>query len=197
MKILKSISLLMLLVFLTMASTACAAAKPEGRIVRGNPAAPLTIVEFTDFQCPYCLNGASTVGAMMAKYEGKVNLVVKHYPLPFHPTALPAALYFEAIALQSPDKAWQFYDAVFANAQRLSEGEEFLKATAVSLGVDMPRLEKEARSPQVYKKIAADKQEFEQAKYDGVPVFVINGTVLIGAQPPQKFIESIDAALKK
>ena len=189
--------LMLLLILLAMATTACASAKPEGRIVRGNPAAPVTIVEFTDFQCPYCSVGARTVSAMMAKYEGKVNLVVKHYPLPSHPAALPAALYFEAIALQSPDKAWQFYDAVFANARRLVEGEDFLKTVAAGVGADMARLEKDARSPEIYKKIAADKQEFEQAKYDGVPVFVINGKVLVGAQPPAKFIEAIDAALKK
>ena len=198
MKFGKKYSLLMLLlILLAMATTACAAEKPEGRIVRGNPAAPVTIVEFTDFQCPYCSNGARTVSAMMAKYEGKVNLVVKHYPLPFHPTALPAALYFEAIALQSPDKAWQFYDVVFANARQLVDGEDFLKSVASSVGADMARLEKDTRSPEVYKKIAADKQEFEQAKYDGVPVFIINGTVIVGAQPPAKFIEAIDAALKK
>ena len=189
--------LMLLLILLAMATTACASAKPEGRIVRGNPAAPVTIVEFTDFQCPYCSNGDRTVSAMMAKYEGKVNLVVKHYPLPFHPAALPAALYFEAIALQSPDKAWQFYDGVFANARRLVEGEDFLKTVAAGVGADMARLEKDARSPEIYKKIAADKQEFEQAKYDGVPVFIINGKVLVGAQPPAKFIEAIDAALKK
>ena len=189
--------LMLLLMLLAMATTACASAKPEGRIVRGNPAAPVTIVEFTDFQCPYCSNGARTVSAMMAQYEGKVNLVVKHYPLPFHPAALPAALYFEAIALQSPDKAWQFYDGVFANARRLVEGEDFLKTVAAGVGADMARLEKDARSPEIYKKIAADKQEFEQAKYDGVPVFIINGKVLVGAQPPAKFIEAIDAALKK
>jgi len=196
MKFSKIISLL-LLILLAMATTACASAKPEGRIVRGNPSAPVTIVEFTDFQCPYCSNGARTVSAMMAKYEGKVKLVVKHYPLPFHPAALPAALYFEAIALQSPDKAWQFYDAVFANARQLIDGEDFLKAVAASVGADMSRLEKDVRSPEIYKKIAADKQEFEQAKYDGVPVFIINGKVLVGAQPPAKFIEAIDAALKK
>ena len=196
MKLIKKLSLL-LLIMMAMAATACASAKQEGRIVRGNPAAPVTIVEVTDFQCPYCSNGARTVSAMMAKYEGKVKLVVKHYPLPFHPAALPAALYFEAIALQSPDKAWQFYDAVFANARQLIDGEAFLKAVAASVGADMSRLEKDARSPEIYKIIAADKQEFEQAKYDGVPVFIINGKGFVGAQPSAKFIEAIDAALKK
>ena len=103
-----------LLLLLLMTTAACAAPKAEGRIVRGNPAAPVTIVEFTDFQCPYCSAGAQTLSAMMKKYEGKVKLTVRHYPLPFHPSALPAALYFEGIAVQSPEKAWQFYDALFA-----------------------------------------------------------------------------------
>ena len=183
---------LILMVF----SAACANAKPEGRIVRGNPAAPVTIVEFTDFQCPYCSNGARTVSAMMEKYEGKIKLIVKHYPLPFHPVALPAALYFEGIAAQSPDKAWQFYDALFANPGQHSAGEDALKQVAAELGVDMQKLEKDVRSPETYKKIAADKQEFEQAKFDGVPVFIINGTALVGAQPPQVFIQVIEAALK-
>ena len=188
---------LTLLVLLAMTAAACASAKPEGRIIRGNPAAPVTIVEFTDFQCPYCGVGAQTVSAMLKKYDGKVNLVVRHYPLPFHPAALPAALYFEAIAAQSPEKAWQFYDALFADAPKLQEGEEHLKRVASGLGVDMTRLEQDVRSTATYKKIAADKQAFEQAGFDGVPAFVINGTVLVGAQPPQKFIEVIDAALSK
>ena len=185
-----------LLLMLATAATACAAQQKEGRIMRGNPDAAVTIVEYTDFQCPYCANGAQTVGALMKKYEGKINLTVKHYPLPFHPAALPAALYFEAIAMQSPEKAWQFYDAVFADPQQLGAGEEALKKLAVSLAVDMQKLEQMVRSPENYKKIAADKREFEQAQFDGVPVFIVNGTVLVGAQSPQKFSEIIDAALK-
>jgi len=112
MKIRKTFVCFVLLVLVAMAVTACASPRKEGRMVRGNPAAPVTIVEFTDFQCPYCAHGARTVSAMMAKYEGKIKLIVKHYPLPFHQAALPAALYFEGIAVQSPEKAWQFYDAL-------------------------------------------------------------------------------------
>ena len=186
-----------LLVLLLMTTAACAAPKAEGRIVRGNPAAPVTIVEFTDFQCPYCSAGAHTLDAMMKKYEGKVKLTVRHYPLPFHPAALPAALYFEGIAVQSPEKAWQFYDALFAEPQQLQAGEEHLKKVAAGLGVDMRKLDQDARSAATYQKITTDKQEFKRTRFDDVPVFVINGTVLVGAQPPQKFAEVIDAALAK
>lgn len=189
--------LLSLLLSLLLITTACAASPKDGRIVRGKSAAPITIIEYTDFQCPYCAQGARTVSAVMARYEGKVKLVVKHYPLPFHPAAMPAALYFEAIALQSPDKAWQYYDLVFANPQRLTESEDFLKAVAAGIGVDMQKLERDARSPEIYKRIAADMQEFQQAGYDGVPAFVINGKALIGAQPAAKFVEVIDELLKK
>lgn len=196
LKCLKSFSLMAALVLSLLGSSALAEPIAEGRIVRGDSAAPVTIVEFTDFQCPYCSNGAKTVSAMMEKYAGKIKLTVRHYPLPFHESALPAALYFEGIAAQSPEKAWQYYDALFANPQQLSEGEEALRKVAAELGVDMDRLEKDVRSPETYEKIAADKKFFEQSGFDGVPVFIINGTVLVGAHPPAKFIEIIDAALK-
>ncbi len=86
------------------------------RIVRGNPKAPITIVEYTEFQCPYCAYGAKVVAEVMARYEGRVRLVVKHLPLPqLHPMAIAAARHFEAVALQDAGKAWAFYDTVFAN----------------------------------------------------------------------------------
>ena len=84
------------------------------RIVRGNPKAPITIFEYTDFQCPYCRYGAKTIDEVMARYEGQVRLIVKHLPLPLlHPMAMACAQYFEAISLQSADKAWAFYDRIF------------------------------------------------------------------------------------
>lgn len=196
-KKLKLFSLIAMFGFLTVAPSACASSQPDKRIVRGNPAASVTVIEYTEFQCPYCAFGARTLSAVMARYEGKVNLVVRHYPLSFHPVALPAALYFEALAGQSPEKAWQFYDALFADSRQLLGGEEALKLLAAGLGADMNKLEQDVRSAATYKKIAADKQAFEQAGFDGVPVFVIGKTVLIGAQPPEKFIEAIEAALKK
>lgn len=167
------------------------------RIFRGKADAPVTIVEYTDFQCPYCGAGAKTVEEVMAKYEGQVKLVVKHFPLPFHPAAMPSALYFEAISLQSPEKAWKFYEVLFSDLRQLSAGESYLQKVANDIGVDMKRLEQDVRNQATYGRIAADLKEVEQFKFDGVPVFVINGKVLMGAQPPQKFFEIIDAALRK
>lgn len=166
------------------------------RFFKGSANAPITIVKYTDFQCPYCSYGAKTIEEVMARYEGQVRLVVKHFPLKIHPAALSSALYFEAIALQSPEKAWQFYDKLFADQHQLSGGEEYLQNTAADLGIDMKRLDQEARAPENFARIAADLKEIEQFRFDGVPVFVINGTILMGAQPPQKFFDVIDAALR-
>jgi protein-disulfide isomerase len=168
------------------------------RIFRGPANAPITIIEYTDFQCPYCGFGAKTLEEVMAKYEGQVKLVVKHFPLPFHPMAMPSALYFEAVSLQSSEKAWQFYDRVFSDLKQLSAGgESYLQKVASDIGVDMKKLEQDVRSQSTYGRIAADLKEVEQFKFDGVPAFVINGKVLLGAQPPQKFFDIIDAALRK
>ena len=186
-------------------STACASPIPSsssaspsdgGRVSLGDLTAPVTIVEFTDFQCPYCSRGAQTVKQLMGKYEGKIRLVVRHYPLPSHPAAMPAAIYFEAIALQSPEKAWKFYDEAFADQQKLAGGEDYLKKLSESLGVDMERLAKDPGSERIKNRIATDRKEFEMSNFDGVPVFVINGTVLVGAQPMEVFSEVIESALK-
>jgi protein-disulfide isomerase len=198
MLLLKTRRILMLgAALFVLALAVCNAASPSsGRIMRGDAAAPVTIVEYTDFQCPYCANGAQTVKKIMAQYEGKVRLVVKHYPLQFHPMAMPSARYFEAIALQSPEKAWQFYDRLFADQQQLQGGEDSLKKIAGELGVDPVQLDADVNGSEVQARIGADMKAFEESRFDGVPVFVIKGTVLVGAQPAEKFIEVIEAALR-
>jgi len=168
------------------------------RIVRGNPKAPITIFEYTDFQCPYCRYGAMTVDEVMARYEGQVRLIVKQLPLPLlHPMAMSCALYFEAISMQSADKAWAFYDRIFLDQRPLAGGEPYLQKVAVDLGVDMKRLEQDLRSPGAQGRIATDLKESERYQFDGVPVFVVNGQVIKGAQPPAKFFEVIDASLRQ
>jgi protein-disulfide isomerase len=182
--------------------TATTAAAPRlspaidaSRIVRGNPDAAITIVEYTDFQCPYCRAGARTLEEVMARYEGQVRLVVKHLPLPLlHPMAMACALYFEAISVQGADQAWAFYDRIFLDQRALGGGEAYLKKVAAELGVDMKKLELDLRSQTTQDRIAADLREAEQYKFDGVPAFVVDGRVIEGAQPAQQFYELIEAA---
>ena len=168
------------------------------RIIRGNPKAPITIFEYTDFQCPYCRYGANTVDEVMARYEGQVRLIVKELPLPLlHPMAMSCARYFEAISMQSADKAWAFYDRIFLDQRPLADGEPYLQKVALDLGVDMNKLEQDLRSQTTHDRITADLKESEQYKFDGVPVFIVNGQLIEGAQPPEKFFEVIDDALRQ
>ena len=85
------------------------------RVYWGQSDAPITIVEYSDFECPYCARGYRTIKDLMAEYGDSVRLLYKHLPLEMHEEALPAALYFEAIALQSDDAARRFHDALYEN----------------------------------------------------------------------------------
>ena len=163
------------------------------RIVRGNPDAPITIYEYTDFQCPYCAYGAKVMDEVMKRYEGRVKLVVKHLPLPkLHPMAIAAAEHFEAIALQAPAKAWAFYDRIFADIPALAGKEAYLRKVAGDVGADLARLEADLKGGMPAARVAADMKESAGFNFDGVPVFVVNGQVVEGAQPVEAFVEVID-----
>lgn len=168
------------------------------RAVRGVVNAPVTLYEYTDFQCPYCAHGARVVDEVMARYEGQVRLIVKHLPLPhLHPMAMPAALAFEALSLQSPTLAWRFYDRLFASQTLLAGGEQGLRKLAGELGADLDRYDADLRGEPVRARVAADLKEAQAFRFDGVPAFVINNTVIEGAQPARLFFEVIDGKLRR
>ena len=156
--------------------------------VRGNQKAKYTLVEYSDFQCPYCARGFRTVEDLRKKYGEDLRFIFKNKPLPMHPQALPAAQYLEAAALQSAEKAWKFHDTLFANQDKL--GEDFYKATAKELGLDVAKLEKDAKSQAVKDRIDADVAEAETFGFTGTPGFLLNGVPIRGAYP-QEFFESI------
>ncbi|MBI4375987.1 MAG: thioredoxin domain-containing protein [Elusimicrobia bacterium] len=163
--------------------------------VRGNPKAKYTLVEYSDFQCPYCARGYQTVEALRKKYGADLRFVFKNLPLDFHPQAMPAAKYLEAISLQSEEKAWRFHDRLFENQSKL--GEEFFKATAQELGVDMKRLEKYLQSPEVAAKIESDMKEAKKFNFEGTPGFLLNGVPVRGAYPVEHFEEIIQKLQSK
>jgi protein-disulfide isomerase len=166
------------------------------RAIRGNPAAPITIYEYTDFQCPYCAHGAKVMDEVMARYEGQVRLVVKQLPLPaIHPMAVRSARYFEALSLQDGALAWKFYDRVFREQSGLARGEAFLREVAAQAGADAARLERDLAGAEVQGRIDADLGEARAFRFDGVPAFVVAGRVLKGAQPSESFFAVVDAAL--
>ncbi len=163
---------------------------------RGNKDAPITLVEYSDFECPFCSRGFNTVMELMSKYEGKIRFVYKHLPLSFHPQAMPASQYFEAIRLQSPAKAWEFHDRIYKDQRQLQNGEAWLKSIAKELRVDLARLALDVKSETVKKRIDEDMAEAAKFGFQGTPGFVINGIPVKGAYPINHF-EGIVEELKK
>ena len=166
------------------------------RAIRGNKNAPLTIVEYSDFQCPYCKRGWQVMEEIAKKYGDKVRLVFKHLPLNFHPMALPAAKRFEAIAMQSPEKAYRFHDEVFLTQEKLGpEGEKFLDAVAKKVGANIAKMKTDMESPAVAARIQADTAEASKFGISGTPGFVVGGITLKGAFPAEAFAQVIDRRL--
>jgi protein-disulfide isomerase len=163
--------------------------------IRGGKDAKYTLVEYADFQCPYCAGGYQTVEELRKRHGHDLRFIFKHLPLPFHPQAMPAAQWLEAVAIQSPEKAWRFHDILFENQDKL--GVNFFKKTAKDLGVDVEQCEKEAESQAVKDRIAADVEEAKKSGFNGTPGFLLNGIPVKGAYPVEYFediIKKLDAA---
>jgi len=168
----------------------------ETRVIFGNKNAPVTVVEFSDFECPFCKRGYNTTKQVLATYGDKVRVIFKHLPLPMHDMAVPAAKYFEAIARQGHEKAEKFHDKVFENQKDLAEsGEEFLKKVAKELGANMTTLAKDLKDASLMDRINKDKAEAEKFEISGTPGFIINGVSLRGAYPFEDFKQIIDRHL--
>ena len=164
--------------------------------VAGSPAigpadAKVTIVEFSDFQCPFCARVGPTVKQIHDKYPDQVRIVFKHLPLDMHAKALPAALAAEAAARQG--KFWEMHDKIFADQQNMAP--EKYAEYAAQLGLDVAKFEKDRVSAEVKARVDTDKREAAQLGATGTPSFYINGKYTSGAQPFEAFKEKIDAEL--
>lgn len=162
---------------------------------RGDKDARYTLVEYSDFQCPYCAAGYQLVEELRKKHGKDLRFVFKHLPLPFHSQAMPAAQWLEAVAIQSPEKAWRYHDTLFQNQDKL--GADFFRKTAADLGLDVERCEKDASSQAVKNRIAADIEEASRFGFEGTPGFLLNGIPVKGAYPIEHFgeiIEKLDTA---
>ncbi len=168
----------------------------ETRAILGPKDAKITIVEFSDFECPYCSRGYQTVKEVMKAYPTQVRVVFKHLPLDFHPKAMPAAKYFEAVARQSAEKAYKYHDIIFENQDKLrSQGEDFLKDAAKKAGADMAKVKKDLDDPTLMERINKDMEEAQKFGMTGTPGFIINGVSLKGAYPFPEFKTIIDRHL--
>ncbi len=166
--------------------------------VQGNPLAPVTITEYIDFQCGYCAQAKKTVDEVMKKYNGQVNLVVKHMPLEFHAGALPAARYFEALYQRNPVIAWNFFNLVFREQAALENGEVGVQYLINKLNLSQEELEQlsqDLTNPLIAEKIYADIAEGDAMGIDQVPFFLINGHKVENYEQPEDFNKIIDALL--
>lgn len=168
------------------------------RAFEGNERAPITIVEYSDFQCPYCKAGVGTIADVLERYPGQVRVILKHKTNPdIHPFAPVAARYYEAIALQSTSKAVDFKHRVFAAQQQLSvDGERMLRSHAAAAGADMSRIDRDLKESSVIReRIAADSLEAAKFGFEGTPAYVVNGVSIRGAYPLDDFVKLIDRQL--
>jgi len=171
---------------------------------RGNPEAPVTVVEFSDFECPYCRRGFDTMEQLLEKRGDQIRFVYLHYPLDFHPWAKPSAVASVCAAEQDHDAFWTLHDYYFRNQQTIGQGNVLAKSReALSKSkLDLARWETCASdtTSSAHKEALAivDSHAGLGARLGvtGTPGFFINGTFLSGAQPLAKFEEAIDEALR-
>lgn len=161
------------------------------RILHGNPDAEVTIVEYSDFQCPYCKRMSEAVDEALKELDGKVRFIFKNYPLRNHKSASLAAYLFEAVALQSKDVAWKFYHKLFENQEKLDDlGNEGIRNLAAEAGADLAKLDQDLRNDIIRQRMAADAAEFKEFGFKGVPVLMMNGIVVPGLVTKQDILDT-------
>jgi protein-disulfide isomerase len=160
---------------------------------KGVKNAKVTIVEFSDFQCPFCSRVGPTMKEILEKYAKDVQLVFVNQPLPFHENARPAARAFMAAHRQN--KAWEMHDKMFANQQNLGAAD--LERYAKEVGLNLAKWKKDMADPALDKEIADDQALATSVGANGTPGFFLNGREISGAQPFASFQAVIDEEIKK
>ncbi|XXX81120.1 thioredoxin domain-containing protein [Sorangium sp. So ce134] len=163
---------------------------------KGPATALVTIVEWSDFQCPFCSKVVPTIDELLKTYGDKVRFVWKNNPLPFHQRAEPAAeLAMEARAQKGEKGFWDAYELLWKNQQKLSDDD--LLGYAKELGLDVEKVKAAIATKKHGAGIAADQELADDLQASGTPHFFINGRRLVGAQPIDKFKTIIDEEIKK
>jgi protein-disulfide isomerase len=173
----------------------------KDRPMKGSKDAKVTIVEYSDFQCPFCTRGYTTMeNQVLKEYGNKVKFFYKHFPLPMHPWAQPAAVATECALQQGkPDAYWKLYDYYFQNqkditVQNIKEKSlEVLKGT----GVDEAKFTDCYDNNKTLDAVKAQMAEGQSVGVTGTPGFIINGRLVSGAQPFENFKAIIDDELAR
>lgn len=155
---------------------------------RGPENAPITLVEFCDFQCPYCQRVQSTLEQFFSQYQGKVRHVYKNMPLNFHPLAEPAAR--AALAAGKQGKFWEYKKMVFDNQRNLSQ--EAFVTFAQQLGLDVEKFKSDMDSPEIRSAVQNDLRQAIKLGIQSTPTLIVNGTEIRGARSLCSFIEAVE-----
>lgn len=167
---------------------------PVGKaFAKGPDDAKITIVEWSDFQCPFCNRVNPTMKELEKEYGKDLRVAFKHNPLPFHNRAMAAAQAAEAAGNQG--KFWEMHDKLFANQRELTD--ENFEKWAKEIGLDVEKFKKDMADENVKKKIQQQQREGSVLGARGTPAFFINGRFLSGAQPKARFKAVIDEEMKK
>lgn len=189
----------------------------ENRVIDGSKTAPITIVEYSDFQCGFCAQGHETVQQVKAEYGDKLRVLLKHHPIDrIHPQARKMSQLFEAIATKNPKKALEFKAQLFETQssfmpnedERQSRSREEMMAKydrrvdqelakmIKALGFEYTELKKLAESPTITSLIERDQSEARKFGFTGTPAYLINGVPVRGAASAASFKYVIDRHLK-
>ncbi len=160
--------------------------------VHGAKNAKVTIVMWSDFQCPFCSKVEPTVAKVLEDYKNDVRVAFKQLPLPFHNNAHPAAE--AALAAKAQGKFWEMHAKLFANQQALDRPS--LEKYASELGLDMAKFKSDLDSGKWKKKVDEEQAEGNKIGARGTPSFFVNGKSLVGAQPYEAFKAKIDEEIK-
>ncbi|MCI0444826.1 DsbA family protein [bacterium] len=164
---------------------------------KGAPAAKVTIVEYTDFQCPFCSRGYTTIEQLLKDYDGKVKVVYKALPLNIHNWAEDSAVAAACVAEQNKDAFWKYYSFFFQNQKTIQK--DTLNGKVMSMakenGLDEAALKTCIDTKKTLPQIQADVKEAQTLGFNSTPSFMVNGNPVIGAKPIEEFKQIIDAEL--
>lgn len=177
-------------------STQAVLAVPVGDSPVDGPAdAWVTVVTFSDFECPFCATVQPTLAAVLPEFGGDVRLVFKHFPLSIHRHARPAAV--AATCAHAQGRFWEFHDLAFGEQAALFGASDFegaLAAVAARSGLDSTAWQACRAAPGADAVVIEDMTLGDRVGVSGTPTFVVNGVRLVGSQPASVFRSAIEAA---
>jgi protein-disulfide isomerase len=160
--------------------------------ILGKKDAKVTLIEYSDFECPFCLRHVDTLKALMAKYPNDVRLVYRHYPLSFHPEAQKAAEASECAGAQG--KFWEMHDKIFDANEAGTMSVQAWKDAAKALGLNTSKFNTCLDNGEMANRVAQDLQEGATAGVGGTPATFVNGQMVEGAVPLATFEQAVQAA---